>query len=280
MNYYVIYKGSGGLIHMLCGLVYCMNYCINNDYILIIDVIGHSCYKHYLSDFFIINNETCSKLIYSEDYSIVDPKAMFARKYSVDYIKNYTNVEVPIRKNVYEYKFNVYPLKHALYTTSKRAQIRIYAGFGINDYSSIIKFIKVRPDIKDKIKENLEIDNYIGVHFRNTDIQNDFNIFCKRIEECIKKTNYKNIYLATDDATAYDKFKNKFPNHNIYQYTKPINSNGEPIHYAEKNKYNLILNVLTDIYFLYKSNDFINSDTSTISRLILVMKKENKSIFE
>ena len=68
MNYYLIYKGTGGLIHMLLGLVYCINYCIKYKNILIIDVISHKCFKHYLSDFFILD---CSniELIYSEDYT-------------------------------------------------------------------------------------------------------------------------------------------------------------------------------------------------------------------
>jgi hypothetical protein len=60
---YCIYKGTGGLIHMLSGLVYCINYCLKYKNILIIDVISHQCYKQYLSDFFIIN---CSSLNYSE----------------------------------------------------------------------------------------------------------------------------------------------------------------------------------------------------------------------
>ena len=55
MNYYVIYKGTGGLVHMLGGLVFSINYCIKYNNILVIDVISHTCYKHYLSDFFIIN---------------------------------------------------------------------------------------------------------------------------------------------------------------------------------------------------------------------------------
>ena len=167
-------------------------------------------------------------------------------------------------------------MRYTLQPTNTRQPIKIYAGPGTNDYLSIIKFIKVKPEIINLIKENPVIENYIGVHFRNTDIKNDIS----NIINSIKNQNYNNIYLSTDDATAFDKLKLALPNHKIYQYTKPVNANGEPIHYAEKNKYNLILNLLIDMYFLYNANDFIPSLKSTVSKLILKMRLEKKSIFE
>lgn len=278
MNSYVIYKGTGGLVHMLGGLVYAMNYCIKYNNILLIDVVSHNCYKHYLNDFFIINNEECNTLKYSEDYNIIEPNSLFAKKYKINDIKNYPDVEIPINSNgnlIHIYKFHKYDLRYALQPTNTKQKIKIYAGPGLNDYLSILRFIKVKPDIINIIKEKPIIENYIGVHFRNTDIKNNIN----NIVNLIKKHNYNNIYLATDDATAYDKFKQLFPQHNIFQYTKPINANGEPIHYAEKNKYNLVLNILIDMYFLYNANEFISSPQSTVSRLLLTMRKEKKSIF-
>jgi hypothetical protein len=277
MNYYVIYKGSGGLIHMLGGLVFAINYCIKYNNILIIDVISHNCYKHYLSDFFnIINSEP---LIYSEDYNLIEPKnIIYCKKYTINDIKNYPDIEVPTMSNgtlYHIYKFHQFELRYTLKPESRRQLIKIYAGPGLNDYASILKFIKVKPEIVNIIKEKPMIENYLGVHFRNTDIKNNIN----NVINLIKKYKYNNIYLATDDATAYDKIKISLPNYNIYQYTKPINANGEPIHYAEKNKYNLILNILIDIYFLYHANDFIPSAQSTVSRFVSKMRNKKIDIF-
>jgi hypothetical protein len=54
---------------------------------ILIIVISHVCFRHYLNDFFIIN---CPNLTHSEDYSLIEPKdLLFARSISVDYIKNY-----------------------------------------------------------------------------------------------------------------------------------------------------------------------------------------------
>ncbi len=272
MNYYLIYKGTGGLIHMLLGLVYCIRYSIKYKYILIIDVISHKCYKHYLSDFFIID---CHELTYSEDYNIMDSNITFNNK-SMDYIKNYPDIENdPINHQHYIDNINI---RRRLLMDN--ANLKIYAGpggYGGHKFNLLLKYIGVKPEIVNKIKENQSIENYIGVHYRNTDIQTNLSIIISNIK---KHSKYNNIYLATDDYNAFDKFKAAFPNHNIYQYTKPINSNGLPIHYNTENKYYLVLNLLIDIYFLFNSNEYVYSEQSLVSKLVLNMRKDNVSIFK
>ena len=276
MNYYLIYKGTGGLIHMLLGLVYCMRFCIKYKNILIIDVISHKCFKHYLSDFFIID---CPELTYSEDYNIIETGITFNNK-SIDYIKNYPDVEFNVKdiNTVYQYQIDNINIRRKLSIDDAKKRIKIFAGpgsYGGPKFNLILKYIKVKQEILNIIKEYPVIQNYIGVHYRNTDIKNNINIIINNIS----KNKYNNIYLATDDSTAYDKLKAAFPNHNIYQYTKPINSNGLPIHYAFDDKYKLTLNLLIDLYFLYNSNEFINSEGSLVSNFVLSMRNENKSIF-
>jgi hypothetical protein len=273
---YLIYKGTGGLIHMLCGLVHCISWAKKNNHILIIDVKSHHCYKHYLSDFFIIN---CPELIYSEDYNIIEPNVKFNNK-SMDYIKNYPDVEYNIEPNtVYKYQIDNINIRRKLTIDDSQRKIKIFAGpgsYGGPKFNLLIKYIKVKPEILNIIKEKPFIDNYIGVHYRNTDIRTNFNTIVNNIRQYSK---YNNIYLATDDYTAYDKLKKIFPNHTIYQYTKPIDSNGLPIHYTFDDKYNLVLNLLIDLYFLYNSNEFINSESSLVSNLVLNMRNNKTSIF-
>ena len=276
-NYYVIYKGTGGLVHMLSGLVFCMDYCIKNNNILIIDVISHICFKHYLNDFFIIN---CSNLKYSEDYSIIEPKdLLFARSTSIDYIKNYPNVEkreMHDGQQIMNYRINNIIIKKSLGNIPNKSKLNVYAGYGKHDFLSIIKYLKVKPEILEIIKQKQQINDYIGVHFRNTDIKNNFN----EIVNLIKKYKYNNIYLATDDLQSCNQFKLALPNHTIYQYTIPINSNGGPIHYINPDKYNLILNILIDLYFLYNANEFVHSNWSLVSKFVLSMRNEKHSIFD
>ncbi len=275
MNYYLIYKGTGGLIHMLLGLVYCMNYCIKYKNILIIDVISHKCFKHYLSDFFILD---CPLIKHSEDYNIIEPNITFNNK-SMDYIKNYPDVEFNIDPNtVYKYQIDNINIRHKLSINDIKKKVKIYAGpgsYGGPKFNLIIKYIKVKHEILKIIKEKPSIENYIGIHYRNTDIKTNLNDIILKVS----KNKYNNIYLATDDYSAYDKLKAAFPNYNIYQYTKPINSHGNPIHYAYDDKYILVLNLLIDLYFLYNSNEFIYSEGSLVSNFVLSMRNEKQSIF-
>ncbi len=270
---YVIYKGTGGLIHMLCGLVHCITWCKKNNHFLIIDVKSHSCYKHNLSDFFIINNFNN----YSEDYNLINTTCNYYRL-PISYIRDYSNVEVDRGNDNFTHKYMIdrFNIRCNLDDIGiKDNKIKIYAGPGSNNHVQLINYIKVKPEIMDIINKYDMIENYIGVHFRNTDIKNDIN---KIINEILKQP-YKNIYLATDDYNAYDIIKNQLPDHNIIQYTKPIDSNGKPIHYINDDKYTLIINILIDIYFLSKSNIFIPSNVSSISHLINRIKETGNNIF-
>ncbi len=272
MNYYFIYKGSGGLIHMLLGLAYSINYCIKFNNILIIDVISHNCYKHYLSDFFIIKS---FDIKYSEDYNIIEPNILFNKK-PIEYVKNYPEIEVNIHTLDHKYLIDNINIRRKFSKDDAKKKVKIYAGPGGQKFNLLIEYIRVKPEIINIIKEKPSIDNYIGVHYRNTDIKTDLSV----IINSIKKYKYNNIYLATDDFSACNKIKLALPNHTIYQYTIPIDSNGFPIHYANKDKYNLVLNLLIDIYFLYNSNEFICSEGSLVSRLTLAMRNEKISIFD
>jgi hypothetical protein len=48
----------------------------------------------------------------------------------------------------------------------------------------------------------------------------------------------------------------------------------------ENDKYNLVISLLVDIYYLTKAKDFIDSNGSLISGLVTFMRKNNKNIYE
>lgn len=53
---YFIYKGSGGLFHNFGGLCKAIQYCIENKFILIIDMNQHKAFRDNFTSFFTINN--------------------------------------------------------------------------------------------------------------------------------------------------------------------------------------------------------------------------------
>lgn len=277
---FVIYKGTGGLIHMLCGLTYCIEWCILKSHFLIIDVKNHECFKHYLSEFFTITKFEN----YSENYNIINNNIKF-KGINMRDIENCINVERP-NTNAYYITTPIYDINIRVNLDSYNIKdtIKIYAGPGSCKPNKITKYISVKQDIYDmiilkSIHDNYIDNTYIGGHFRNTDIIHDINKFIDKIMNIGNKNNINTLYLATDDSMAYDIIKEKCIGYNIIQYTKPCNGNGKPIHYTETNKYNLILNLLIDIYYLYKSEIFLPSYGSLISAFIIDMKEKKESIY-
>ncbi len=273
INKYVIYKGSGGLIHMLGGLSYCADWCNRNNHYLIIDVKNHDAYKKYLKDYFYLEFKN-----YTEDYNVI-PNDLHFKNISIDIIEK-TNVVYKRNNNRTEYILGKdINIMIDLDTYDYNDKVKIYCGTGGSQYNLITKYVRVNLDIcKILEKKDMSKINYcdIGVHFRNTDRKNDINEFVNRI----KKYNKKTFYLATDDYYALEKFKNILPNYNIITLTTPYNANGKNIHYNNDNKDELIMNILIDMYILLKLDIFIHSSNSLVSKLILYMKKTNTSLFQ
>ena len=128
---------------------------------------------------------------------------------------------------------------------------------------------------------NLLKNKYIGIHYRGTDRKHDLNNILGKLKMSSDDENIKNIFLATDDYEAFEKIENysKNNNYNFYYNIKPINTSGKALHYNYDDKTQLTLNLLVDMYFLYKSNIFVESRSSNISKWINKMRNKNFIIF-
>ena len=266
-NKYVIYKGSGGLIHMLGGLSYCVDWCNKNNHYLIIDVKNHTAYNRYFRDYFYLKFKN-----YTEDYKII-PDNLHFKNIPVENIEH-----IPIKykrinnRTCYILGNNINIMKN-LNDYDYKDTIKMYCGPGGHQHNLIIKYIRVNKNIYNmlKILYNSIHNCDIGIHFRNTDRKNNINEFISRI----KKYNKKTIYLATDDYNALRNFKDRLLDYNIITLTTPYNAYGKNIHYNNDNKDELIMNILIDMYILLKLDIFIHSSNSQISKLILHMRKSN-----
>ena len=150
---YIIYKGTGGLVHMLCGLDKAIKIAINEKRILVIDTIKHSCFKSNLSDYFIIKEKD---LVIEENYeNIINEK--------------YKGLELSIIKESYpkcsgqSYLVNNVDITELKLNTKDK--ILVYAGCG---YKTFIKKLKIKPEIQKEIKnkfKSYDNINYIAIHF-------------------------------------------------------------------------------------------------------------------
>ena len=132
--------------------------------------------------------------------------------------------------------------------------------------------ITVNVDILDKIKKYEVNEEYIGIHFRNTDCRHDLNKIVSRARS-IK--NIDLVYFSTDDFLAYDLIKKLLPEKQIIRNTIPYNGFGKNIHYSNPDKGEVVLNTLIDMYCLSKSKIFIPSEKSSMSKRILEIRKYN-----
>lgn len=274
----VIYQGSGGLIHLLGGLVYCIHWCILHSHELLIDIKNHDLFLHNFTDFFYIKD---NRLKWSEDYNLIPSNIThLQRKISFEYIsKNNVVFNNGFWLNDGKNRINI---GISLDNIPKSEIVKMYCGNGCNRMLHITQYIGVKESIINiiKNKNNMNLIQYTGIHFRNTDRPNDISKYINIIKNKLSNLAKDNIYyLATDDSTAIEKICNAINNINIIQYTYPIDCDGKPIHIYSPNKYEIIINVLIDIYYLLNATNFIDSPESLVSRLITYMRKSNTTIF-
>ena len=88
------------------------------------------------------------------------------------------------------------------------------------------------PNELNEIVDKLDLQKFVGIHFRGTDKTNDLdmNTPCSKtdfliiIDEYIKIKGIKNIFIASDEHYIIDKLKNKYPNI-IFKYSRDFTDN-------------------------------------------------------
>tara|TARA_B100000900_G_scaffold400869_1_gene404936 strand:- start:1682 stop:2392 length:711 start_codon:yes stop_codon:yes gene_type:complete len=191
----------------------------------------------------------------------------------IDVIKNESLHFKKHRKYYIKYD-NKYYLVNNISTKNKDIIIKTS---GVNNNNPIFKNIFVRSDILNILKNKEIKEKYIGIHFRNTDIQTDINTVFANIKSILKKQNdIYVIFLATDDYSSVKKFQEKFKDKKIINFCKIKETSINNIHYLKddvlkKNntsKKEQILDILTDIYLLTKSTKFIGNKKSGVSKCV------------
>lgn len=268
---YIVYKASGGLTHMLRGLTHAIQFAIKNSRYLIVDTEQHNGSLMKFGTFFRIEG-----VEYSDSYDTISNNLKY-KDLTIEQLKN-----AGVQCNGGPYSLNITPKYYIHSVRENGDDIVVYCNcFGSDNL--VGKHIKVQQNIMEKIKTYNIQDNYIGVHFRNTDLKNNVGNFTKQIKNLSNKTKIQKVYLATDDFQAYDKFKQSLPNFEIVTFTKPYSDNGKPVkttHYSNPDKYNQIFGTLLDIYFLVKATEFIPSNNSGMSKWIKIMRSSGETIFD
>jgi len=261
---YIIYKGTGGLVHNLRGLSFAIKIAIEQKRILIIDMNKNPAFGTSFSRFFDVN---ISGLVYFDNYNYI-PTDLYYFEIPLEVIKN----------SSIKYKNNVCFLKTYIVSNqniSDKQQVVVYAGTDMR-YNKHIFNIKINGKYHSQLMNEIPIKSkYISTHFRNTDKQNNIYNYITKIQQIINETGINNMYLATDDHNAYDIFKQNLKNVVIHRKNIPpkVKKN---LHYEEKNKEKLFYSLILDMFFILKSDYFLPSINSGVSRCLIQMIEKNK----
>jgi len=253
---FLIYKGSGGLSHNLSGLNLAINACESQKRKLIIDMKIHSAFKINFSEIFVING---LNIEYYDSYDCIDLNTPYKNKT----VKAISNSGCKYENGSY-YLFDEDISKPYINESEK---IVAYCGVGRENKNKYNIQINERI-IKMLFEEEAINEQYISIHFRNTDIQNNIDLFLKKYEEIKSITNINTLYISSDFNETYDIFLNKFPSVKIIRKTIP-EKGIKNLHYSKCDKFKEIYECIRDIYYISKSTYFIPSYNSGLSRLII-----------
>jgi hypothetical protein len=255
MKRYAIFKGAGGLCHMLTTLNGVASFCEKENRDLIIDTETQPSFKHAFSKFFTI---TGLKIKYYDNYDVLDkdllicgqPLMLIKNKHLMCKNQKYWLLDIGIEE--YYSPSNDVVVFGGYFTSKTKCNITVN-----ND---IVKLLE---------KEELIKTPYISIHFRNTDKKNDIEPFIKKFRDIHDKTGINTLYLASDYFEAYGIFASEFPQINIIRKTIP------PVgiynlHYCSSiNKFDEIYQSIRDIFYVTHSDYFIPSYNSGFSTLII-----------
>lgn len=274
---YLIYKGTGGLVHMLNGLQNAVLLAKKEKRILIIDTINTGAFKQYFNDYFHIYDD------------------------ELEYICNYDDIDRNLKKELYFENIHIDDIqfkgtrliegKYYLANTDiniqetrgmKNKNLRVYAGY----FPDFIKNLKLNQSILEYIYEKCHpildsYSKYISVHFRNSDMKNNIQEFIQKIKKISQKNNIENVFIATDDSHAFYTFQSSLKHLHFFRLFDVPNCNGKNIHYHHNDKKEIVLSSLVDLYMIGKSNHFIPSKNSGFSKWIIHQKNNLKhNIFD
>ena len=261
-----------------------------------------------LKGFFSLFNLVLDGLQFADYYNLVPcvefgGNTLYHEKYGVNginnsfeyYFKQPATISVhSARKsqNVVFYEFNhrKLSLPEFQYTLSAALKDDEKTESYLNSRAQIIKkYIHFSDTVEEYLNSTavpmISKKKTLGIHVRGTDMNTGFNGHAKAISpdeylQATKKAFYKGafeqVFLATDEATVIDLFKNEFGNDLVYFQDVLRSSDGQAVHFSQNardtHKYLLGLEVLRDMYALAISDGLI-AGLSNVSLAARMMKK-------
>lgn len=274
---YLIYKGTGGLVHMLNGLQNAVLLAKKENRILIIDTLNTGAFRQHFNDYFHIYDDFLNYICSYNDINNEIKNELYFEDLSINEIQNRGT---KLKNGKY------YLANSDIYIQEtkgmKNKNLRVYAGY----YPEFIENLKLNQSVLDFIYDEChylleKYNKYISVHFRNTDMKNNIQDYIQKIDKISKINNIKYIFIATDDYKAFSIFQSSLKHLTFFRIFDVPNCNGKNIHYHHSDKKEIVERSLIDLYMIGKSSYFIPSLNSGFSKWIIFQKNNLKhNIFD
>lgn len=162
-------------------------------------------------------------------------------------------------------------------------------------YANIVHdYIRINEDIEFRIKEemsqlSIKFDTLIGIHYRGTDFYNGWkgHPMAIAVEKYFPYVDDldgdKDIFLATDDQNAYEKFVERYGDR-IISFNAKRGTKNNPVHYGGKKEvssrgFDLGFEVLRDVYAL-SFCEYLISSYSNVSFFAEVFKRSRREQYK
>ena len=158
------------------------------------------------------------------------------------------------------------------------------------------KYIRFKSEIHKKLNEEksrlLGTKRTLGVHYRGTDfklnydnhpvsvqIEQEFVV----VDKALKEYNYEQIFLATDETKAVEKFRERYGNRVVWYQDVFRGEGNTSVAFSESNrschKYRLAYEVIRDAFTLSMCQGFI-AGVSQVSICTRIMKKSRNEQYD
>jgi hypothetical protein len=295
---YLIFKGSGGLAHMLSGLSDAIKIASRTGRYLVIDCEAAPAFQNRFDKYFHIIGET---LNYGCSYDEL-PDALEYQGMPLSQIKrlpaqwkeghgySVDTQDVSFRRDwlgrpTTAIRDGDLTLCGGSSSASRKSLYYLYsllvAALKMSrPKKPVNKSIRVHDEIRSQIEERFDLEGeYMALHFRNTDIRNDVAAFLPRIRSARDRHQIDRVVVATDDHSAMAQFSEALPEFRFFQYTIPDDFGGKNIHYHSSDKDKQIYDCLLDIFIMLNSSVFIPSMNSGLSMWVITMVEDGQNLF-
>ena len=236
-------------------------------------------------DWYSLGNCIVYDKLYSIDTQVINPFEYY-------FIQKYKNSNNNKRRPFYKV------CKNLLYAKSNSLNSDLYKLCKKKFYENFKLKKEIQDEVDDFYNKNLKNKNVLGIQVRLTDMVYYHNVpgikyFINKTFDILKSKKIDTIFIASDSEFTINKFKQVFPNINIYYQKNIMRSVKEKdcvqpqdrINYENNifnnRKYHNYLNgkeVLMDILLLSKCDYFLRSHSS-VSDTAIILNENIKEIF-